>query len=251
VFPTTNFGNIGFSVITLNSDKIEQTTISNPRGTGTYVEASDIAVGISYAKFMTDYVSVGASSKYIQQKLWDLSAETVVFDVGFLLHTGFNGLKLGMVLNNFGSEMQMTGDNLIRSFDKWPDNNADPNVQVGLKTSTWPVPTSYRVSVSMNIMGSEGLSLFNTGENNRVVLAVDALHPSDNPEHYSFGFEYAFKKMIFARGGYKGGTDEQGLTAGAGLKLDMSDKIKIVVDYAFADFGVFDNIQQFSIGLNF
>lgn len=251
VIPAGKVGNVGLSVTTLNCDKIEQTTILNPKGTGTYVEAADIAIGISYARFMTDFVSVGVTAKYIQQRLWDLSAETVVFDVGFLLNTGFKGVKLGMVLNNFGPEMKMDGDNLIRSFDKWPENNADPNVQVGLKTSTWPVPTSYRVSLSIDLFGDKESSLLGTGGDNQMVFAVDALHPSDNPEHYSFGLEYAFRHMLFARTGFKGNTDEQGLTFGAGLHLDMGNNIKLVFDYAYADFGIFQEIQQFSIGFTF
>ncbi|MFZ5516073.1 MAG: PorV/PorQ family protein [Candidatus Zhuqueibacterota bacterium] len=251
VIPAGGFGNFGLSVTTLNSDKIEQTTILNPQGTGTFMEASDIALGFSYARFMTDFVSVGFTAKYIQQKLWDLSAETFAFDIGFLLNTGFRGVKLGMTLNNFGPEMQMGGDNLIRSFDKWPENNADPNVQVGLKTSTWPIPTSYRVSLSIDLFGNEESSMIGSGGNNQMVFAVDALHPSDNPEHYSFGLEYSYRHMLFARTGYKGGTDEQGLTVGAGFNLDMGNNIELSIDYAYADFGVFQDIQQVSIGFTF
>jgi len=251
VIPAGSFGNVGLSVTTLNSDKIEQTTILNPQGTGTFVEASDIALGFSYARFMTDFVSVGFTAKYIQQSLWDLSAVTVAFDIGFLLNTGFRGIKLGMALNNFGPEMQIGGDNLIRSFDKWPENNADPNVQVGLKTSTWPIPTSYRVSLSIDLFGNKESSLIGSGGNNQMVVALDALHPSDNPEHYSFGLEYAFRHMLFARAGYKGGTDEQGLTFGAGFHLDVGNNIMLNIDYAYADFGIFQEIQQFSIGFTF
>jgi len=251
VIPTGDMGNLGFSVSTLSSDKIEQTTIERPRGTGTFVEAFDIALGVSYARKMTDYVSVGVTAKYIQQRLWDLSAETVAFDIGFLLNTGFKGIKLGMTLNNFGPDLQMSGENLIRSFDKWIDNNADPNVQVALKTSQWPLPTSYRVSVAIDLIGAQGLSMIELDGSNQLTLAIDALHPSDNPEHYAVGMEYAFNKMFFGRAGYKGGTDEQGLTLGAGFHIPVSGDINLKVDYAYADFGVFEYIQQFSVGFSF
>jgi hypothetical protein len=251
VIPVGDVGNIGFSVTTLTSDAIEQTTIESPHGTGTFVEASDIAMGVSYARFMTEYIMVGATAKYIQQRLWDLTAQTVAFDIGFLLDTGYKGIKIGMTLNNFGPEMQMAGENLIRSFDKWTANNADPNVQVQLKTSTWPIPTSYRVSVSMDLLATSGSSLLGNSEDNRVLVALDALHPSDNPEHYAIGMEYAFRNMAFVRAGYKGGTDEQGLTMGAGFKTNISGASEIILDYAYADFGVFDYIQQFSLGFTF
>ena len=247
VIPAGDIGNIGFSVTTLTSDAIEQTTIDNPHGTGTFVEAADIALGVSYARYMTEYIMVGATAKYIQQRLWDLTAQTLAFDVGFLLNTGYKGIKIGMTLSNFGPEMQLSGENLIRSFDKWTANNADPNVQVELKTSTWPIPTSYRVSVSMDLLAASDQSLFGTSEDSQ----VDALHPSDNPEHYAVGMEYSFRQTIFARAGYKGGTDEQGLTLGAGFKTNISEASEIILDYAYADFGVFDYIQQFSLGFTF
>lgn len=251
IFPAGSLGNLGLSVTTLTGDKIEQTTIESPHGTGTYVDAYDIALGVSYARFMTEYVSVGLTGKYIQQKLWDLSASAFAFDIGFLLHTGFRGIKLGMTLSNIGTEMQMSGENLIRAYDKWPENNADPNVQTELSTSGWPLPTSYRVGVAVDLLGNGESNLLGSSDTHALVAAIDALHPSDNPEHYAVGVEYGFEKMFFLRAGYRGGTDEQGLTLGAGIRTPVSGGVHMVLDYAYADFGVFDFIQQFSLGFTF
>ncbi len=251
VIPAGGLGNVGLSVTTLSSGKIEQTTIENPHGTGTFVEASDIALGVSYARNMTNFVSVGMTVKYVRQNLWDLSAQALAMDIGFLLDTGFRGIKMGMTLSNFGTELRMTGDNLIRAYDKWPENNADPNVQTALETTTWPLPTSYRVSVAADLVGGEASSLFSDSERHRLIAVIDALHPNDNPEHYSGGIEYTFNKMLALRSGYTGGTDERGMTFGAGLQTPLGGQATIILDYAYADFGVFDYIQQVSVRFAF
>ncbi len=249
VVPVGKLGNIGVSATTLNMDEIEQTTTQNPTGTGIMIGASDIAIGLSYARFMTDYVSVGITGKYIQQNMWELSASTVALDVGFLLNTGFKGITLGMTLSNFGPELTLGGRNLVRGLDKWPENHADPNVQTSLMTSGWPLPTSYRVALAIRLIGSHS-PMFVKSNLNTLTMALDALHLNDNPEHYSIGVEYSLKNWLFARAGYKSKTDEQGLTLGGGIKLPIGANA-LLLDYSYSDFGVFDFVQQFSISIAF
>ena len=250
VIPMGGKGSIGFSVLTLNIGEFEQTTIEEPRGTGLFIDSYDVAIGISYANLMTDFVSVGITGKYIQQKLWDLSAESIALDVGFLLNTGYKGTKLGITLSNFGPDMKLGGRNLTRGFDKWTDNVADPILQTSLETTSWPLPTSYRVSMVIDIIGSES-SMFSSNGNNQFIVTLDALHPNDNPEHYSIGTEYMFSEMISLRFGYKGRTDEQGIAAGGGVRVPVGGDNEITLDYAYADFGIFDFVQQFSLSFGF
>lgn len=250
VFPLSTYGTLGASIIALNSDPIEQTTIENPRGTGVMVDASDLAIGLSYARNMTDYLSVGVTIKYIQQTLWELQSRSFAFDAGFLLNTGFRGVKIGMVLSNFGTEMTLSGRNLTRSHDKWPENVADPNVSSALTTKSWPIPTSYRLSIALNILDQNNAFLENI-KSNSLIMSLDAMHLNDNPEHFCIGFEYGFRDMFFIRTGYKGNTDERGMTAGGGVCIGLGGEIELAVDYAYADFGIFDDIQQFSVGISF
>jgi opacity protein-like surface antigen len=56
--------------------------------------------------------------------------------------------------------------------------------------------------------------------------------------------------MFFLRGGYKSNYDEQGLTLGAGLEVEISD-FSLGVDYAYLDFGNFDAVHIFSFDFGF
>ena len=250
VIPMGTLGHVGFSAIVLDMGEIEQTTIDQPRGTGVLVDAYDLAIGVSYARSMTDYLSVGITGKFVQQTLWDLSARTVGIDVGFLLDTGFRGITLGMALSNFGPDLRLGGRNLVRGYDKWPQSVGDPTIEASLKTTPWPLPTSYRISIAVDVLG-HGSALIPSEGAHQLILAVDALHPNDNPEHYSVGMEYSLSRTIFARTGYKGRTDEQGFTVGFGLRTPVGKSSHVTFDYVFADFGLFDDIQQFSVSVAF
>ena len=42
--------------------------------------------------------------------------------------------------------------------------------------------------------------------------------------------------------------EERGMSLGAGINLEVSN-IQLNVDYSYTDFGVFDSVNRFSVGL--
>jgi opacity protein-like surface antigen len=88
----------------------------------------------------------------------------------------------------------------------------------------------------------------------RATAAVDAAHPNDNVEYVNTGIELAYDELFFFRAGYKSlfnDNAEDGLTLGGGIKYQFTDNLKIVVNYAYADFGLLDNVQFFDFGIIF
>ena len=53
-----------------------------PHGTGRYFESGDLAIGITYAKYLTDRLVVGITTKYIYQRIWNETAAGFAFDIG-------------------------------------------------------------------------------------------------------------------------------------------------------------------------
>lgn len=85
-------------------------------------------------------------------------------------------------------------------------------------------------------------------------MAADAISPSDNTQAVNTGFEYALNEMIYIRGGLKSlfqRDTEELFTLGAGLHYKMFGSGEILVDYAYADFGLLDYVQRFSFSLRF
>lgn len=245
LIPIDGVNTVGASVIQLASGQIENTTILQPKGTGIFFDARDLAVSISYARQVIEQVSIGITGKYINQRIWNSSAQTIAFDVGVLLKTGYNDINLGFTLQNFGPELKMSGSDLIKEIDLDPNSATNPAVESQLATQPFALPTSYRGSISLGLISNNGLLQI---PNSTLLLAADAFHSNDYPERYSVGAEYGFLKTFFVRGGYVFNTDEEGLSLGAGIDFNFGST-RVIFDYAFSEFGVFNSVHTFSVGL--
>ena len=247
VVPMGDRSAIGISGIALQSEKIEQTTIENPRGTGVFYDALDLALGITYSRSMTEFVDIGVTGKYISQRIWSESGQTFALDFGAVLKTGFKDLKLGVSFQNFGPGLTMGGRELIRQLDQDPASTANPYIETTVQTQQWDLPTSYRVTTSMSLVGTDGLV---TMSGSRFLIALDAIHLNDNPEHYSIGGEYEFQGILAIRGGYVFKTDEEGLTLGLGVNIPAGGSV-FTLDYAYAAFGLLGSVSYFSVSAAF
>ena len=249
------FNSIGFHFTNLNyGDEEEVTTVEQPEGTGEFWGASDMTAGISYARKFTDRFSLGGSVKYIQLKIWNESASTFALDIGLLFITQFNGMRIGMSISNFGSDLQMDGRDLLKRVDLDPETIGHNEAIVSkLKTEGWPLPLFFRVGLAMDVLRSG---------NTYLTLALDALRPSDNTETINVGAEFSFNEWFFVRSGYKSlfrEDSEEGLTFGFGLNIgdynmgpmNFGLPFSFQLDYAYSDFGLFDEIHMFTLGIGF
>ena len=66
LFRLGDFGNIGFSFTSLSMEDMKVRTVEQPDGTGENFSAGDMAIGLSYARNLTDRFSVGITAKYIK-----------------------------------------------------------------------------------------------------------------------------------------------------------------------------------------
>lgn len=246
VLPLGQLGTIGAMITSLNSGDMDVRTIDQPEGTGEIFSATDLALGLSYGRSLTDRFSIGFNAKYIYQKIWHEKSQGFALDFGTLFVTGFHGLRIGAALTNFGTEMRMTGKELLVFHDVDPNilgNNE--RVPANLQTDSWPLPVSFQFGLATEFVKTT---------TNRLTLAVDALHPYDNTESMNLGGEYAFREMIFLRAGYRDlflKHAEQSWTFGLGIANRLVGTVNIAFDYAYADFGRLENTQRFSLLITF
>lgn len=116
-----NFDGIGIlsvSLLSLTMDEVEITTEEEPNGTGRYYDAQDLALGISFARKLTDKFSVGISAKYISQRIWNESAVGICFDIGTKYLLDFNNMVIAMRMSNFGPDLKFEGEDLFITYDK-------------------------------------------------------------------------------------------------------------------------------------
>ncbi len=248
IIPLGEFGNIGFSFTSLSMDDMKVRTVEQPEGTGEYFSAGDISVGFSYARNLTDRFAIGFTGKYIQQKIWHMSATAFALDAGTKFKTDlFGGMIIGAAIYNFGASLQMNGRD-GRYFIQVDPTKQGSNDQIptNIEMDSWDLPLTFQIGISTNVLKNDIY---------RFTVSADAIHPNNDYESMNFGFETSFREMIFIRGGYNSAFNsysEGGLSLGFGLnsKLILAGAY-FKFDYAYRDFGRLQNIHTFSINLVF
>ena len=255
VVPMGAYGSIGLSFTALTMDEMMVRTVQDPEPDeyGQKFDAGNISMGISYAKRLTDRFSFGFQTKFIQESIWQMKAQGYAVDIGTMFVTKSN-LNIGMSISNFGGKLGMQGVNTLVDIDidETIYGNND-RIDGSLGTSQWPLPLLFRFGLSKSFVLSPLMEC---------LIAVDAIHPNNNPEYLNVGLEYKIMDMLCLRLGKShslydldssGKTvgPEHGLSFGTGIKYQIPRGPLLNIDYVFSDFGVFNNIQGYSISLNF
>ncbi len=242
-------GTLGFQFSHLSSPDIERTTLLEQDGTGEMVSSGFTAIGLSYGRSLTDRFSIGGTIKYVQESLWHCSASGMSLDLGIYYNTIFKNLKLGMSVSNFGSGLKMSGRDLLVQHDIDPTSAGNnETINADLSTDDFPLPILFRVGVSADVFKD-----FIGSEDHDLVIAIDAIHPSDNREYVNMGTEYVFRNFIALRAGYRQlflNNREGGLTFGFGMYVAIN-RFDINLDYAAIDYGRFDYLNKFSFIFSF
>jgi opacity protein-like surface antigen len=241
------FGTVGASVISFRVPEDVVRTYQFPEGDGRRFDASSLALGVSYARNLTDRFSLGFTAKYIREQLWNETANGFAVDFGTLYITPFRDLRIGASITNFGTKMRLEGRELLfnQNAISISGSNEISNIPSNYQTDYFDVPLTFRIGISMDVVQTD---LF------RATAAIDATHPNDNNEYVNSGIELGYKETFFARIGYKSlflRDSEQSIAAGAGINYNIVGAINIKVDYAYADYGRLSGVHFVSIGLKF
>ncbi len=247
VITAGEFGKIGINVTSLDFGEMDITTELDPDGTGETFSAGSVAIGLSYARYITNKFVVGATIKYIQENIYNSSASGLAIDVGTIFETPFYGVRFASSISNFGTKMQIDGDDLLIRYD--PDETTSGNNETNdakLATEEFELPLRLQIGVSRD---------WNFLDNQRFTFAIDANYPNDNQQWVNVGGEYsAFNDLIMFRAGYKTlflNDSQEGLTLGVGLRYNDLAFFKVGIDYSYQQFEYLANVHSFGLLINF
>jgi hypothetical protein len=222
VLRPTNYDALGVFALYLNSGDIEITTAEEPEGTGLHYTHSDLSLGVTYSRYLSTRFAFGATVKYIQENVAAEQSQTLALDLGSLYRTGWNDLRIGMVLQNFGGKMRLDGRDLYTTFDPHPGYGGNPDAEGRLSTDPWALPVTFKIGVSARPLGPD------------LLLSVDGIHLYDSSERLHLGAEYSLA-ALHLRAGYRVNSDEGGLSLGAGFQVGAHPEFRL--DYAAQDMG--------------
>ena len=214
-------------------------------------------IAVTYSRFVTDRLSLGASIKYIREGAYNQRAHAIAIDIGSLLDTGVLGMKLGMSLCNLGTDMQLSGSTLGIDHDWYTNHSGSISSPAYLETDKWPLPLIFRLGLSTELVGANGQLFKNDGY--KVTIAADTFDPNDALLRSNFGLEYEWNNIFALRCGYRGVSLEKdeyesyitsSFTLGAGMKYQF-DFANTQIDYSYVDYKILGSGHQFSLMLSF
>jgi hypothetical protein len=247
VIPAGEVGSFAASVTAVNYGSWQITTETQPEGTGEFLSPASYAFALSFARFITEDFIVGASAKLITENISKSNALGVAFDIGTIFKTPFYGVRFASSITNFGTKMQMSGNDLLIRYNVNSERAGSNNTtDANIATDQFDLPLRLQIGMSKDFIFME---------DQRFTLAVDGIVPNDNNESVNVGGELSlFSDMISLRGGYKSLflTDTQeGLTLGVGFKYKRPGFIDIGIDYSYQKFKYLDGVSSFGVVLKF
>ncbi len=236
------YGVIGLSFLRVDYGQFNFTEVANNEQgfieLTNYPTPYSYAMGLGYAKQLSEQFSVGGQIKFADQNLGNsevpqynqvlvdsvLTTDTtyvvksynlnvVAFDFGTIYKTGLKSLSFGMYISNFSRELTYEREG-------------------------FQLPLTFRFGVSMNLMdlvpSMQDFSSF--------VVSVDAVHPRSYPEYLNIGGEYTFMNAVALRAGYVTHQDDYGLTLGVGVH-----RFGVAFDYSYTPHTVWNSIHRLSV----
>ncbi len=238
------FGTIALSVKSLGIGDIPVTTTINPDGTGETFSPTMITAGLSYSRMLTDAVSVGLTANLHSERMADVSATGFAFDFGIIYRNlaDVNGLNIGVVLKNLGTEMKFEGSGLLQQ-GQINDVNRSPGFYK-VDAAAFEMPFNFQLAAGYSPVIDE-----------QNALLVTSIYQNNNfsGDEYKFGAEYGYNDLFFVRAGYlySDVTDYlYGFTGGVGINYEV-EGFAFKVDYAFRDVQFFDGSHVFALTLGF
>jgi len=210
-------GTLAVSFTALYTDEMQVRTPLQPDGTGETFYAGNYRFTLSYARFLTDRVSIGGTFSYIYMSLYkNFNTSAIAGDIAVLYVTDFRGFRFGMKIANFGSEVKYVNE-------------------------SYPLPTNFQFGMSMRAIQNEQYNM---------LVSLSAMKPNDGKPLSQVGIEWDWNKTIFLRGGYQLNHDVARFGVGAGLRWN-TDIVQMRFDYSYNDYTLLGGTHRFGIGIAF
>ena len=209
--PTSSL-NLGLTIALSGVTDIERRDEPTVEPLG-YFSSNSLAMAFSAAIRMNGNLKIGATAKFLYEKIHIYSANGFALDFGLIKTLNFLNLKSALVLKDLGSMSTLNDESTA-------------------------LPT--RITAGLSSGFDQGTSLaFN--------WAIDVGKYLDSGSFVRLGGEMAFNDMLSLRGGYRQNSENSsGITAGIGIRLN-----RYTFDYAYLpfDFNLGDT-HQISFGID-
>ncbi len=183
---TGSFGNIGLSAKSISFGDIPVTTVDLPEGTGQTYSPTYLTLGVSYARMLSDRISLGATVNIINESIMNTSANAIGFNIGVRYDgLGIPGLNLAIVLNNVGTNITYSGAGLYQSATV--SNDLRGTQTYSLVAASSELPSQMEIALAYD---------YKLDEKNHVALFGDFENNNYSPDVWKIGAEFTFEVSL-------------------------------------------------------
>ena len=188
--------------------------IFQPNQNGAFT-AADMSIQLSYGKSLSDKFSIGGSAKMISQSIDDVDVSGTAFDIGMQFATGYNGIRLGAVISNFGPDVESQAPG--GGYDEYPS-------------------MSLPMTFSFGVIG-EPMPGLNAG--------LNVLKQADMAQQYIVNAEYNVS-IASLRFSYNINDDQAPMSMGGGVNVAGAD-----IGVSMTSHDALDSVMRISVGYSF
>jgi len=207
-------GVVGAFFSHMNSGEIEETTFNEQQGTGNTFTSTGTVFGVSYARWLTTQFSFGVNAKYVAEDLVSglagmpsdyAQGGSWAVDLGTYYDTGIKSIRFGIMIKNFGSEIQPGGSyvdwelgDTILTEVQIPDPD-DPTSYMIVEIPeqrdfrAYHMPLSFQFGIAFDPIDTEM---------HKLSISTVITQPNDNIQRFNVAAEYWFMNILALRAGY-------------------------------------------------
>lgn len=215
-----NLGDLGafaVSMTAMYTDLMKVRTPLQPEGTGETFYAGSYRYGLSYARYLTDHVSIGVNLNYIQMELYkNFTDDAIAGDIAVLYSNNPRNFRFAMKIANFGNEIKFVNE-------------------------SYPIPVNFTFGISVNAIEAQKY---------KVLTSLTSVVPNDGPPLARGGVEWTYMNSLSMRGGYHFNHDVVSLTLGGGVRVPISHYF-FTADYSYNAYNKLGGVHSFGIRLHF
>lgn len=238
---------VGISLKSLSIGEINVTTEDQPDGTGEITSPSFFMLGGTFARRISDRITVGLTSTYVFEKMANVSASTFAFSGGvqYAGLGGVEGLGVGVAVKNLGPKLKYDGAGLERTVDV--NDALRPNAVLKLEAASSELPSTIEIGLGYSMVMPDlgGLDFESSFINNNF-----------SDDEYKIGVEYAYDSRLFLRGGYAFSSVDVGLQyifgfcGGIGFRTTFNN-VELTMNYAYRSLRYFSGSHLLDVILGF
>jgi hypothetical protein len=250
VYGTDRYGAVGISFLAMDNPAVHITQFTTGEDwidLGYQDVVKQFALGLTYAKGITDRFSVGGQIKWAHEDLgtydyvdrratevvdglvqplqvtnWEAKKDVLVYEFGTFYYTGYQDLRLALSIRNFA-----------------------PRTRYQLEY--FELPLTFSLGMALNILST----LMPDDGRQKLTISISAVQPRDYSERLQVGGEYWYQDFFAIRAGYKFNYDLESFAAGIGLKQSFGS-FQGRIDYTYCSIeSIFKSVHRFSFGISF